>query len=141
MNKLKYFILAFLSVQLITFADYNSIYIADIQYDWINKTQVEKEAIINEIKDIIFVDGEIQKKENLKQELKEFMQDKEYKKHYIAASAGLKECGEYNISAFYYKNQTHIYMYALQDKKDLSKILINVGQSLISDFLIIPLII
>ena len=30
-------------------ANYNDIYIADIQYDWINKTDVEKEAIISEV--------------------------------------------------------------------------------------------
>jgi hypothetical protein len=39
----------------------------------------------------------------------------------MAASAGYKEYSNYNISAFYYKKQKNIYMYALQDKKDLSK--------------------
>ena len=40
--------------QLAVFANYNDIYILDIKYDWINKSMVEKEAIISEIKDIIF---------------------------------------------------------------------------------------
>ena len=107
-------------IQNTTFANYNDLYIADIQYDWINKTEVEKEAIISEIRDIIF-EEEISVKKDLKQELKDRIQDKEYKQHYLAASAGYEEYKDYNISAFYYKNQKFIYMYALQEKKDISK--------------------
>ena len=106
--------------QNISFANYNDIYIADIQYDWINKTEIEKEAIINEIHDIIF-EEEIGIKKGLKQEYNDRVQDKNYREHYMAASAGYEEYKEYNISAFYYKNQKFIYMYALQDKKDITK--------------------
>lgn len=122
MHKLKYLFTALIFAQSLAFANYNDIFIADIQYDWIDKSYVEKQAIISEMRDIIFKDGEIQTNKDLKKEFKEFVQDKDYKKHYIAASAGLKEYQDYNLSAFYYKNQKHIYMYALQDKKDLSKI-------------------
>lgn len=121
MNKLKYLFIAFIVTQSLALANYNDIFIADIQYDWINKPYVEKQVIIDEIRDIIF-NGEIPKNKDLKKEFKDLIQDKEYKKHYIAASAGLKEYENYNISAFYYKKQKHIYMYALQDKQDLSKI-------------------
>ena len=122
MNKLKYLFIAFIVTQSLALANYNDIFIADIQYDWINKPYVEKQVIIDEIRDIIFKDGEIPKNKDLKKEFKDLIQDKEYKKHYIAASAGLKEYENYNISAFYYKKQKHIYMYALQNKQDLSKI-------------------
>ena len=122
MNKLKYLFISFVVTQSLALANYNDIFIADIQYDWINKPYVEKQVIIDEIRDIIFKDGEIPKNKDLKKEFKDLIQDKEYKKHYIAASAGLKEYENYNISAFYYKKQKHIYMYALQDKQDLSKI-------------------
>ena len=121
MNKIKYLITAFLLTQTITFANFNDIYIADIQYDWINKSELEKEAIINEVKDIIFENGEIKKEDNFKQTFKGLKKDKSYKEHYLAASAGYKEYKDFNISAFYYKKQKHIYMYALQDKKDITK--------------------
>ena len=101
-------------------ANYNDIYIADIQYDWIKKTDVEKEAIINEVHDIIFEDSELQKKD-IKADVKDRRKDKNHMEHYLAASAGHEECGEDIISAFYYKNQKYIYMYALQNKKDVSK--------------------
>ncbi len=120
MKKFKYLIAVLFLTQLLTFANYNDIYIADIQYDWIDKTMVEKEAIISEIRDIIFEDDVIERKD-LKSQFKNILKDKEHLDHYYAASAGYEEYGDYNISAFYYGKRKHIYMYALQDKKDLSK--------------------
>lgn len=120
MKKFKYLIAVLFLTQLLTFANYNDIYIADIQYDWIDKTMVEKEAIISEIRDIIFEDDVIERKD-LKSQFKNILKDKEHLDHYYAASAGYEGYGDYNISAFYYGKRKHIYMYALQDKKDLSK--------------------
>jgi hypothetical protein len=121
MKYIKYFLISILFFQTSVFANYNDVYIADLQYDWIDKSALEKETIINEIKDIIFENGELEKKENFKNDYSEMLKDKNHKEHYLAASAGYKEYGEYNISAFYYKKQKHIYMYALQNKKNLSK--------------------
>ena len=101
-------------------ANYNDVFIADIQYDWLDKAMMEKEEIINEVREIIF-ETELPEIKDFKKQFKDVVQDKEYKEHYMAASAGKKEYKNYNITAFYYKNQKHIYMYALQDKKDLSK--------------------
>lgn len=121
MKFLKYILIAFLINQNLAFANFNDIYIADIQYDWIDKSEVEKETIVSEIRDIIFENGELKKIEDFKSQFKDKLQDKNYREHYFAASAGKKEINDYNISAFYYKKQKHIYMYALQDKKDVSK--------------------
>lgn len=120
MKKFKYLAAVLFLVQSLAFANYNDVYIADIQYDWIDKSMVEKEAIISEIRDIIFKD-EVSKIEDLKVQFKDKLKDKEHLDHYYAASAGYEEYGDYNLSAFYYGKQKHIYMYALQDKKDLSK--------------------
>lgn len=116
----KYILLLFLLLQGVVFANYNDIYIADIQYDWINKSMVEKEAIISEIHDIVF-EEDVAHKKDLKSEFKSILKDKDWKEHYFAASAGYEEYKDYNISAFYYKKQKNIYMYALQSKKDLTK--------------------
>lgn len=120
MKKIKYLAAVLFLVQSLAFANYNDVYIADIQYDWIDKSMVEKEAIISEIRDIIFKD-EVSKIEDLKVQFKDKLKDKVHLDHYYAASAGYEEYGDYNLSAFYYGKQKHIYMYALQDKKDLSK--------------------
>ncbi len=116
----KILLLLLLSVPLAVFANYNDIYIADIQYDWIDKSAMEKEAIISEVKDIIF-ETPVEKQKDFKQQFKDRLKDKNHLDHYFAASAGYKELGDYNISAFYYKKMKNIYMYALQDKKDVSK--------------------
>ena len=121
MNKLKYLLLGLIISQSLVLANFNDIYIADIHYDWINKSEVEKEAIIEEVKDIMFEVEKLPNKEKLKTELKDVIKDKNNKNNYLAASAGYKEYLGNNISAFYYKKQKHIYMYALQNKKDLSK--------------------
>lgn len=122
MRKFILILTIFLLSQNFVSANFNDIYIADIQYDWINKNNVEKEAIISEVHDIIFENEEaLPKQKDFRSQFKDKLKDKNYREHYFAASAGYKEYNGYNISAFYYKKQKHIYMYALQDKKDVSK--------------------
>ncbi len=122
MKIFKFLLLTFFTIQCSVFANYNDVYIADIQYDWINKTEVEKEAIVSEIHDIIFKNEDFIPSKDIKTDFKEKIKDKSHLDNYYAASANYKELGENNISAFYFRNQKHIYMYALQNKKDLSKI-------------------
>lgn len=102
------------------FANFNDIYVADIQYDWINKSELEKEDIINEVHDILF-ENDVVKQKDFKSQFKDKLKDKNYPETYFAASAGYKEYKGYNIAAFYYKKMKSIYMYALQDKKDVTK--------------------
>ncbi len=106
--------------QTTVFAGYNDIFIADITYDWINKTEVEKEAIIQEVKDIIF-EQSVEKQKDFRSQFKDRLKDKNYLENYMAAAAGYKEYKGNNISAFYFKKMKSLYMYALQDKKDVSK--------------------
>lgn len=120
MKKLILILTTFLLLQISAHANYNDIYIADIHYDWIQKNNVEKEAIISEVHDILF-ENELNKIKGFRSQFKDKLRDKNFREHYFAASAGYKEYKDYNISAFYYKKQKHIYMYALQDKKDISK--------------------
>lgn len=121
MKSIKYILTAFLLAQALAYANFNDICVADIQYDWINKSEIEKETIISEVRDLIFENENLPKQDNFKSQFKDKLKDKNQREHYFAASAGYKEYKNYNISAFYYKKQKHIYMYALQDKKDVSK--------------------
>ncbi len=113
-------ILALSFLQTTAYANFNDIYIADIRYDWINKSEVAKEAIISEIRDLMF-ETPLEKQLDLKSQFKDKLKDKNRIENYYAASAGYKEYKGNNISAFYYKKMKNIYMYALQDKKDISK--------------------
>lgn len=116
----KFLLLAFLFWQTTAYANYNDVFVADIQYDWINKSEVEKEEMIKEIHDIVFENG-VAKQKHFRSQFKDRLKDKNHLENYYAASAGYKEFKGNNISAFYYKKMKNIYMYALQDKKDLSK--------------------
>lgn len=113
--------LTFFNLTILTYGNYNDVYILDVKYDWINKSLIEKESIISEIHDILFKENLV-KKENLKETYKNELKDKKRVENYLAASAGYKEFQDNYISAFYYRNKRYIYMYALQNKKDTSKI-------------------
>ena len=115
----KIFISLCFLIPLTAYANFNDIYVADIQYDWINKTAVEKEAMISEIHDIIF-EQTIEKRTDLKSLFKDKLKDKNHLDNYMAAAAGYKEYKGNNISAFYYKRMANPFMYALQDKQDMS---------------------
>ncbi len=106
--------------QTAVFASFNDVLIADVTYDWINKSEVEKEAIIQEVKDIIF-EQPVEKQRDFRSQFKDKLKDKNYLENYMAAAAGYKEYKGNNISAFYFKKMKSLYMYALQDKKDVSK--------------------
>ena len=116
----KFLIIICLLVSPAVFANYNDIYVADIQYDWIDKNELAKEAMINEVRDIVFENPVVQKPD-LKSLFADRLKDKNHLENYIAASAGYQEYKGNNISAFYYKKMAHLYMYALQDKTDLTK--------------------
>ena len=120
MKKIFYIITVLFIFQVTACASYNDVLVADISYDWINKSEVERETMIEEVKDIIF-ENPVTKDKSLKKACKDKLKDKDRIEHYMAASAGYKEYNGYNTSAFYYKNKKYIYMYALQDKKDLTK--------------------
>lgn len=108
-----------LMIPLCASANYNDVYVANIEYDWINKSALEKEAMITEIHDIIFTEN-LAKRQDLKTLFKDKLKDKDHVDNYLAASAGYKEYKGNNISAFYYKKMTNPFMYALQDKEDTS---------------------
>lgn len=106
--------------QTAVYANFNDVLISNVTYDWINKTEVEREAIIQEVKDIIF-EQPVEKQKDFRSQFKDKLKDKNYLENYMAASAGYKEYKGNNISAFYFKKMKSLYMYALQDKKDVSK--------------------
>ncbi len=115
----KHLITLCLLLPLCAFASYNDFYVADIEYDWINKSELEKEAMITEVHDIMFQE-ELSRKTDLKSLFKDKLKDKNHLDNYIAASAGYKEYKGNKISAFYYRKLVNPIMYALQDKQETS---------------------
>ena len=91
-----WFFIFLFTIQNAVFANYNDVFIADIQYDWIKKSEVEKEAIISEVHDIIF-ENDLSKQKGMKKDFKSMLKDKKRIEHYMAASAGREEYENFNI--------------------------------------------
>ena len=66
-----------LLTQTAVFASFNDVLIADITYDWINKSEVEREAIIQEVKDIIF-EQPVEKQKDFRSQFKDRLKDKNF---------------------------------------------------------------
>ena len=92
-----------------------------VVFNWDSISQEERDENIAQIRRNIFGETvEKKRQDDFKERYKDFLKDKNYKNHYLAASAGYKEYREFNISAMYFKRMTSLYMYALQPKADLS---------------------
>ena len=91
--------------------------------NWDTISQEERDESIEQIKNFIFEGRNIEKKQkDFKEKYKDFLKDKNYKKHYLVVSSGYKEYKDYNIAGMYLKKLSTLYMYALQPKSNLSVI-------------------
>lgn len=94
-----------------------------ITFNWDNITQEERDQDISYLRKNIFEESSSKRKiENFKITYKDFLKDKNYKKHYIVAAAGYKEYNDYNIAAMYIKRLDTPLIYALQQKNNLTTI-------------------
>ena len=92
-----------------------------VVFNWDELTQEEREENISQMQKNIFGETLPEKKikiNDFKTKYKDYLKDKDYQKHYMAAAAGYKEYKEYNISAMYFKRMSSLYMYALQKKDE-----------------------
>lgn len=97
------------------------LFTGSIEFNWDEITQEEREENIKQMQTNIFGENLPEKKirmEDFKTKYKDYLKDKDYKKHYMVAAAGYKEYKDYNISAMYFKKMSSLYMYGLQKKDD-----------------------
>lgn len=88
-----------------------------VDFDWVNMSQMERDADISEYQKILFgesIETDIPKKE-FRTEHKKFLKDKNYKTSYQLAINGITETSDARICSFFYKNSI-LYMYAIQYK-------------------------
>ncbi|MBR1680968.1 hypothetical protein IJ707_04160, partial [bacterium] len=116
----------FLFISLILFcasanADENLVLQGLATFDWATKTQFERDENISKIKNILYKNDMVvkYKKNELKEEYKNFLKDKEFEKHYIEISNGQKQNETERLSGFYTKGGKIMYMYGVQYKNDI----------------------
>ncbi len=96
---------------------------AEIVFDWININQLDRDAAIIKYQTELFGDDTVYKynKKEFRNEYKDFLKDKEHKRHYMLVSNGVKETDDENLCGFYRKNI--LISYAIQYKRDLKTVL------------------
>lgn len=93
---------------------------AQITFDWISKTQMQRDENIEQIKNILFTPETPTtfSKSAFREKYKNFLKNKNYLQTYEDLSKGKKEDGNAYYCVFKLGNSSLIIMYAIQYKKD-----------------------
>ncbi len=119
MKKL-FLIIAFFTVMLPVFAD-ETVITGGVSFDWTTKTQLERDENIEKVKNIIYNTNIIKKypKNALRNEYKDYLKDKDLKKHYLEITNGKKQNETERLAGFYTNGDKLLYMYGIQYKNDI----------------------
>lgn len=92
-----------------------------VTFDWISKTQIQRDANIQQIHDIMFQGDTIKKipKKEFKEQYKAFLKDKNHLKNAAEIAKGKKENKNCKYSGFFLKNGLLI-AYGIQYKNDVN---------------------
>lgn len=96
----------------------------EITFDWITKTQMQRDENITQIRDILFNEKTVNKypKKEFKSMYANFWKDKDYLKNYEDISKGKKEDEKAYYCAFNLGNTNLLLAYGIQYKNDLHHI-------------------
>lgn len=94
-----------------------------VEFDWISKTQLQRDENIKQIQDILFNEKTVFKypKKEFKAKNSEFLKDKDSIQHYIDISNGKREDADKYYAGFFLKNNI-LYAYAIQYKNNLKNV-------------------
>ena len=93
-----------------------------VTFDWISKTQIQRDENIAQIQNILFSEKTHAKytKKEIKSQYLEFFKDKDARQNYIEISNGKKEDAQKYYCAFYWKN--FLVAYGIQYKNNMKNI-------------------
>jgi len=85
-------------------------------FDWLYLSNVERKNRVTELFNIMFPKGYVTNfpKKLLKEKLKRFLKDPDYKIHYDAVCAGYTHYRNVELQPFFLGRSKYVYMYALQ---------------------------
>lgn len=95
----------------------------NVEFDWISKTQIQRDANIKEVHDILFENPDVKKypKSEFKARYSAFTKDKDYIKNYVEIKNGKREDAEKIYAGFFLKNGLFI-VYGIQYKNNMKTI-------------------
>ena len=92
-------------------------------FDWLYLTNSERQERVTKIFNTMFPKGYVTNfpRRLLREKLRNFMKDENYKSHYEAVCAGYTHYKDVNLQPFLLGNSKYVYMYALQYKDSPQK--------------------
>lgn len=92
---------------------------ASIEFDWLDISQIDRDAVIAKYSSELFKDDTVYKynKKEFRKDYKDFLKDSDYKRHYMLVSNDVKETNDENLCGFFKGNI--LISYAIQYKNDL----------------------
>lgn len=120
MKKLLIFFIAVFALSDTVFAE-DLILNGNISFDWVTKSQLERDENIAEIKNKIYSNNIVEKykKNDFRLKYSDFLKDKDRNKHYYEIVNGQKENESERLAGFYLKGEKIMYMYGLNYKNDI----------------------
>lgn len=102
------------------FAQDNITIQGNISFDWVTKTQLERDENIEQVKKIIYDKSYISKynKKDFKQTYKNHLKDENYRQHYFDIINGKKENETERMAGFFKFGDRILYAYGIQYKND-----------------------
>ena len=90
----------------------------EAQFNWLDMSQIERDTIIENYKNIIFDENTVYKykRKEFKEIYKDYIKDKDLEYHYFEAKEGITETSQYKISGFF--SGKILISYAIQYKKN-----------------------
>lgn len=97
----------------------NVIY-GQINFDWLTKSQLERDENIESIRRTLYSQDVLQKiaKKEFRETYKDYLKDKNNQKHYIQVLSGTKHTETENLSGFFTLKDKILYAYAIQYKNE-----------------------
>lgn len=91
-----------------------------VNFDWLTKSQLERDTNIEEIKAKILDNGDIQAytKKDFKNTYRNYLKDADFKKHYTQILSGVKHTETEDLAGFFAFNDRVLYAYAIQYKNN-----------------------
>ena len=99
----------------------NLIISGNVSFDWVSKSQLERDENIDKIKSILYSKSIITKypKSEFKQKYQNFLRDENYQKHYMEILSGKKENETERLAGFFKFGDRILYAYGVQYKNDI----------------------
>ena len=95
---------------------------ASVVFNWLDISRVERDAVISKYQDLLFNDETVYKysKRDFRNEYKNYLKDKDYKRHYMLVTNNVTETDTENLCGFY--RGKILISYGIQYKDDLKTI-------------------